>query len=137
MPKMTGSCRCGAVTYEADTEPMFVGVCHCKNCQKETGSAFVTVVGMAKSALKVTGTLKDYVGKGDSGQPTHSKFCPNCGSSMIHEPDVMPELTMIGVGTLDDSSWIKPAMEIYCDSKQSWVSLGLPQSFPKMPGPPG
>jgi hypothetical protein len=47
-------------------------------------------------------------------------------------------MSIIKAGTLDDVSWLKPTMEIFCDSKQPWVELGGGmQSFPKMPGPPG
>ena len=47
----------------------------------------------------------------------------------------MPELTMIKAGTLDDTSWLKPSMHIYCDSAQSWAVIPKDsQQFAKMPG---
>ena len=136
MAKIEGGCMCGKVRYSAEAEPIFQGLCHCKNCQKFTGSSFSVVLAIPTPTLTVTGELKTYDAKGDSGQGIHSSFCPNCGSPVIDQADVMQGVTMIRAGSLDDQSWLKPTMEIYCDSKMPWVSLGGGlQSFPKMPGP--
>ena len=136
MAKITGGCSCGKVRYSAEAEPIFQGLCHCKSCQKANGSAFNVIVAIPTPTLKVTGELKQYDSKGDSGQATHHTFCPNCGSPITGVADVMQGVTMIPIGTMDDSSWVKPAMEIFCDSKMPWVSLGGDlKSFPKMPGP--
>jgi hypothetical protein len=136
MAKIEGGCSCGKVRYGSDAEPIFSGLCHCKSCQKTTGTSFSVVVAIPAPALTVTGEVKVFDGKGDSGQAVHSSFCPNCGSPVLATADIMPDIVMIRAGTMDDASWLKPAMEIYCDSKQPWVSLGGGlQSFPKMPGP--
>lgn len=135
MASITGGCLCGKVRYSADAEPVFTGVCHCRNCQKETGSAFSTVVAVPEAAVTVTGQLKTYEDKGDSGQTIFRRFCPECGSTVMGEAKVMPGLLLIGAGTLDDPSWLKPAMQVFCDSAQPWLSLeGEWQRFPKMPG---
>ena len=132
--KIEGGCLCGKVRYSADTEPAFVGVCHCKNCQKATGTAFSLVVGLPKPALNVQGAVKTFTGRGDSGKETYRRFCPECGTGLIDEAEIMPDITMIHAGTLDDPNWVKPAMEIFCDSAQPWVNLGGErQRFPKMP----
>src|SRR5215467_12737617 len=60
MPEIAGGCLCGKVRYSATGEPAFVGVCHCTDCQKFTGSAFAIVIGVPKPALKVEGTLATY-----------------------------------------------------------------------------
>lgn len=136
MAKIEGGCSCGKVRYSADAEPVFTGLCHCRSCQKTTGTSFSVVVAIPASALNVTGEVKVYDSKGDSGQGTHSSFCPNCGSPLFGTADVMQGVAMIRAGTMDDSSWVKPAMEIYCDSKMPWVALGGEfKSFPKMPMP--
>jgi hypothetical protein len=134
MAKIEGGCSCGKVRYSSDADPMFTGVCHCKTCQKITGSSFSVVIAVPDPALKVTGTLSSFDTKGDTGNGTHSGFCPSCGSPVTWKADVMQGATMLRAGTLDDPSWLKPSMEIYCDSKMPWVSLGGGlQSFPKMP----
>ena len=136
--KIEGGCLCGKVRYSADAEPVFVGVCHCKNCQKQAGTAFSIVVAIPKPALSMQGALKTFNDRGDSGKALYRRFCPDCGSSVIDEAEAMPNMAMIMAGTLDDASWVKPAMEIYLDSAQPWVNLGGDRPrFPKMPPAPG
>ena len=135
MPQIAGGCLCGKVRYSASGDPAFVGVCHCTDCQRFTGSAFAAVVGVPKGALTVQGELAAYSKAGDTGKSIYRRFCPRCGSSVLDEADALPDIVMVGVGTLDDASWVKPGMQIYCDSAQPWVHLGGNiQSFPKMPG---
>jgi hypothetical protein len=135
MAHLQGGCLCGKVRYSAEAEPVFSGVCHCTDCQKFTGSAFSTVVGVPKDAITLTGTTKTFTKNGDSGKPIHRHFCPECGSSVMDEAEMMPGIVMINTGTLDDPSQVKPAMQIYCDSAQPWAQLGGDtKSFPKMPG---
>jgi hypothetical protein len=59
---------------------------------------------------------------GDSGKPVHRNFCPYCGSPITSVVDAMPGLTFIKAGILDDPSWLKPTMEVYCDSVQPWIT---------------
>jgi len=135
MPAIKGGCLCGKVHYSSNAEPAFTGICHCTSCQKQGGGAFAVVVGVPSASLTVEGTTKTYTGKGDSGGTVASRFCPECGSTIVSEPQAFAGMAILRAGTLDDTSWIKPAMQIYCDSKQPWVSLGGDlQSFPKMPG---
>jgi hypothetical protein len=133
--KFQGGCLCGKVRYSGEAEPIFSGVCHCENCQKSLGTAFATVIGVPKPAISVTGAVQTFEGKGDSGNPTYKRFCPACGSPIQIEAAVMTNVVMIPVGTLDDKSAVKPAMQIFCDSAQPWALLGDLQRFPKMPGP--
>ena len=134
MPQIAGGCLCGKVRYSATGDPAFVGVCHCKDCQKFSGSAFAVVLAVPKSALKIEGRLASYGKTGDSGKTLERKFCPECGCSIADEAAALPDIVMLGAGTLDDPSWVKPAMQIYCDSAQPWVHLqGEMKSFPKMP----
>ena len=135
MAKIAGGCLCGKVRYSAEGEPAFVAVCHCTDCQKFTGSAFGVVVGVPKPALSIQGKVTTYSKNGDTGRSISRQFCPECGSSIAEEVDAVPGVVMIASGTLDDTSWVKPGTEIYCDSAQSWVKLGGEMhSFAKMPG---
>jgi hypothetical protein len=135
MPQIAGGCLCGKVRYSASGDPVFVGVCHCTDCQKFTGSAFAIVVAVPKTALTVEGTLTAFRKTGDTGKGTERSFCPACGSSVTDSAEVMPDIVMLEAGTLDDPSWVTPAMQIFCDSAQPWVQLGGEmKTFPKMPG---
>jgi hypothetical protein len=124
MPHMTGGCHCGKLRYAVNADPIFSAVCHCKSCQKQTGTAFRVVAAVALPAVSVEGLSKTYTRTGDSGEPVLNRFCPDCGSTVVIEPTALPTLTIVPAGTLDDTSWLKPSMEIYCDDAQSWVWLG-------------
>ena len=130
----TGGCACGAVRYECAAEPVMTGNCHCRDCQKATGGAFVPALAVPTAALKITGEPKYYDTKGDSGQTVSRGFCPNCGARLFGKPKVMADLTVIFAGSLDDPSWYRPSMDIYTASAQPWDHLNpdLPK-FPQMP----
>jgi hypothetical protein len=74
MREMTGRCLCGQVHYSATAEPAIVAVCHCKNCQKQTGTAFSVVIGVPKSAMSIEGPVKTFHDTGDSGQRVDRKL---------------------------------------------------------------
>ena len=134
--KIEGGCLCGKVRYSGEAEPIFVGVCHCTNCQKGSGSAFNAVLAVPKPMLNMTGTVSTFEGKGDTGNAVYKRFCPECGSPVAEEAAIMADVVMIPIGTLDDPSTAQPAMQIYCDSAQPWALLeGGIQRFGKMPGP--
>jgi hypothetical protein len=134
MANLAGGCLCGRVRYTLSGEPAFSGLCHCRNCQRYTGSAFEAVIAFPSSSVSLQGELKTYNDTGDSGQQVRRRFCPNCGSGVIAEADVLPGVTIVLAGTLDDPASYAPAMEIYCSSAQPWVHTGGERArFPKMP----
>ena len=132
---LTGSCMCGAVRYECSAEPVMTANCHCRDCQRATGSAYASVFLVPRNAVKITGEVKYYDVKGDSGNILSRGFCPTCGSRLFGKPAVVPDLMGIMAGSLDDPSSHKPAMDIYTASAQPWDSMNPELSkFPK--GPP-
>ncbi len=135
MTKINGGCSCGKVRFSSDADPTFVAVCHCRACQRASGSAFAVIVALPADALTIAGEVTTYDSTGDSGKGKHYRFCPSCGSPIASNVDAFPDLMMVRSGALDDPSWVKPAMEILCDFRQPWVSLGGEmKSFPGMPG---
>jgi hypothetical protein len=134
MTKLTGGCLCGRVRYILEAEPFLTVVCHCKSCQKQSGSPFSVDLVVPASAVAVRGTTKTFHETGDSGKLVERRFCPECGSALISWGALMPDALFIKAGTLDDPSWVSPTMELYCDSAQPWVKLsGELTKFPKMP----
>jgi hypothetical protein len=134
MATITGGCLCGRVRYTVTGDPALAGICHCRNCQRYTGSSFEAVMAFPPDAVNVQGEVKTYQDTGDSGQPVYRRFCPNCGSGLIAEADALPGLKIVLVGTLDDPSVFKPTMELYCSSAQPWVHATAERTrFPKMP----
>ena len=116
-------------------EPVLTAICHCKDCQKQTGTSFSVIIGMPSLTLSVKGTLKTFVHTGDGDKPVHRNFCLDCGSPITSNTDARPGLSFIKAGTLDDASWLEPTVEIWCGSAQPWVSLVSDrQKFAKAPG---
>ena len=134
MANITGGCLCGRVRYTVTGEPAFSGLCHCRNCQRYTGSAFEALIAFPAASVSVQGELKTYDDTGDSGQPVHRRFCPNCGSGVVNEVDVLPGVTIVLAGTLDDPAAFKPTMDVYWSRAQPWVhTSGERTRFSKMP----
>jgi hypothetical protein len=123
MKSVTGGCLCGKVRYECQGDELMVAVCHCRNCQKQAGSAFSIIVGYPRNSVKITGTLSSYHDTGESGQPVIRQFCGSCGSPIVSDAGMMPALLFIKAGTMDDPSWLKPTTHMFCDSKQAWVEI--------------
>jgi hypothetical protein len=132
MPKMSGRCLCGQVRYAGEAEPEFMRCCHCKTCQRHLGTAFSTLVAVPRDSITVKGSLNTYTEPGGtSGEPMHRHFCPNCGSPIIIEREGSPRVVVMA-GTLDDTSFVKPTMNIFCESAQSWVPMSSDaQNFPR------
>ncbi len=135
MSSSTGGCLCGAIRYTLNADPVMVAACHCKDCQKQTGTAYSVVMGVPADAVSFdSGTPKTYQTTGTSGMPVDRKFCGDCGSPILTDVKVIEGLLFIKGGTLDDTSSVEVGAEIWCDSKAQWATL--PESLPKMPGNP-
>ncbi len=125
MPKIAGTCLCGSVKYSSDVEPVMTAVCHCKSCQRQTGTAFSIVVGMPEASLEVDGqeNIGEFLGTGDSGGKVHRNFCRNCGSPLWSTCESISGVEFIKAGTLDDTSWLDPTAHVWCETMQPWVDI--------------
>jgi len=133
--EITGGCLCGAVRYTADADPTSATICHCRDCQKFTGSAFAALVVVSKEKFAIEGTLKTFSSLGGSGHPILRHFCPECGSSIAEEPGLRPGIMVLNVGTLDDPAIAKQGREIFRDGALPWVEVhGDIPRFAKRPG---
>jgi len=119
--EIKGGCLCGAVRYTADADPTSATVCHCKDCQKFTGSAFAVLVRVPKESVTIEGTLKTFSSLGGSGNPILRHFCPECGSSIAEEPGTRPGMIILNVGTFDDPTVAKAGGEIGREAPLPWV----------------
>ncbi len=136
MPKIAGSCLCGRVRYTSTSAPEMTAVCHCDNCQHQTGTAFSIIVAVPADTLVFEGgeNLKEFLDRGESGGAVHRRFCGNCGSPIVSLIDAVPGVGFIKAGTLDDRSWLRPTMHIWCDTAQPWVEI--PDAVMKIPRNP-
>lgn len=124
-----GGCACGAVRDTMGATPMFVHCCHCRDCQRQTGSAFVLNALIETDPVAVrSGALASAPMPTDSGRPHTSHRCAACGTALWRKYGGIAALRFLRVGTLDDPAALAPDVHIYTRSKLPWVALppGVP-----------
>lgn len=121
---LEGGCACGAVRYRLATAPMFVNCCHCRECQRHTGSAFVinAVIEADRIAL-LAGKPEPVAVPTGSGRPHDIYRCPVCQTALWSDYGRRPALRFLRVATLDDPAKLPPDAHIYVRSKLPWVRL--------------
>jgi hypothetical protein len=121
---LSGRCSCRAVTYRLMSAPMFVHCCHCLDCQRQTGSAFVLNALIEADRVEiVTGETQGFPQPTDSGRPHTVHRCPTCGTAMWSIYGGLDAIRFVRVGTLEQPSALTPDVHIYTRSKQPWVAL--------------
>jgi len=119
MNKHKGSCHCGGIEYQLNSEIMKVVNCHCNFCRSHSGSAFSTYAALPYSSLEITSgkeNLKVYHVK-----DAKKHFCSSCGTPMFNTNKKYPGACMIYLGTLKESKDIAPMVNVWCESKLSWL----------------
>jgi hypothetical protein len=124
-----GGCACGALRYRMLSRPMFMHCCHCKDCQRQTGTAFVlNALIEADRVEQLSGDPKPFGMPTDSGRP-HTVFrCPDCGTAVWSNYGGLSKLRFVRIGSLDDPTVLPPDVHIYTRSKLPWITL--PQGVP-------
>jgi hypothetical protein len=120
---MTGGCQSGAVRYEITAEPRWLYVCHCKDCQRQSSSAFGMSLAVARDALAVTGALRSWTKTAESGRTTDCFFCPVCGTRIYHAPSRDPSIVNVKAGTLDETRALLPLAHLWTNSRQRGFDL--------------
>ena len=126
---LEGGCACGALRYRLESPPMFVHCCHCRDCQRQTGTAFVLNALIETARLTVLqGEVTRSAMPTDSGRPHGIDRCTRCGTAVWSEYGGLATMRFVRVGTLDDPSALAPDVHIYVRSKLPWVTLpdGVP-----------
>ncbi|MEQ8355048.1 MAG: GFA family protein [Kiloniellaceae bacterium] len=120
-----GGCQCGAVRYTVNlSEAVTLYRCHCRECQRQTASAFGLSMVFPEAAFEITrGDLKTWRRKADSGRAVDCFFCEVCGCRLLHRSPARPGRVNLKPGTLDDPSGLQPIGDLWTDSRQAWVAL--------------
>jgi len=114
----TGGCLCGAVRYRVTGTPLRVGLCHCGQCRRQTGSALPSFVTWPRGGFEVT-----------KGEPSRFRvsdiatreFCRDCGSPLFWRADKGDDITVL-LGSLDDAEAMpKPSYELWTERRMHWV----------------
>jgi hypothetical protein len=104
-------------------EPIRLLACHCKECQRQSGSAFAMSMPVKKDRLSVTGVTKRFMRVADTGNEVTGVFCAECGVRLYHVLKSAPDVVSIKPGTLDDTSWLRPELFLWMKSAQGWVPV--------------
>ena len=116
----SGQCLCGEITYIVNAEPVFMGNCHCKDCQRTSGSAYIPAMIFPEQGVTITGEVKYFSSEADSGNTHLRGFCPNCGSQLFGKLSHMPGMIGIKAGTLNETSNFVPKLDFHVTSAAVW-----------------
>lgn len=121
---VTGSCLCGAITFEYTGPIGNAAYCHCTDCRKTTGSAFNISIGLPSADFNVvTGTPKGFTKTADSGQQLTRHFCPDCGSPLFTSYPAKPDIVYVKAGVLNDPTVVRPAYQSWTTSSVVWAHI--------------
>jgi hypothetical protein len=121
-----GGCDCGTVRYRLKARPFVVHCCHCRWCQRETGTAFALNAVIETTEVEMLGERPDRVELPSASGKGQSLFrCPDCTIAVWSHYHIGPgdRARFIRVGTLDNPDLLQPDVHIYVESKQPWVIL--------------
>ena len=129
MPELNGGCACGEIRYRLTSPPMFVHCCHCLNCQRQTGSAFVINMLIETSrVVLLNGSPTAVTVPRDEGRLHRIFRCPKCQIAVWSEYSGRSEILFVRAGSLDEPASVSPDVHIYTRSRLPWVTL--PKSVP-------
>lgn len=136
-PFATGHCLCGAVSYTIKGEPARMAQCHCKDCQRASGTGHMSLAFFKADDVEIQGQTASYAATADSGNVNTRHFCPACGSRIFGENSARPGVVGIAVGCVDEHDWFAPQAIVYAGSRPGWdaTSEDIP-NFETMPPPP-
>lgn len=124
MTGRTASCRCGQLKATATGDPVRVSVCHCRNCQKRSGSAFAAQARWPKEQVTLQGQSSTFTLVGDSGNPATFHFCPQCGSDVYYLIEgKFEDLIAIPLGAFDDPDFDPPVYSVWEKRKHKWLEI--------------
>jgi hypothetical protein len=129
MSGLQGGCGCGAVRYRLKSGPMFTNCCHCADCQRQVGSAFVINAIIETDRIEVlSGRIAPTGLPTDSGRPHLVYRCTACGTTLWSDYGDRKVMSFLRATTLDDRGAIQPDAHIFTRSKLPWVQLpaGVP-----------
>lgn len=123
--KVEGQCHCGAIAYEAEVELGTIVICHCADCQMQSGSVFRTnIPAPAQGFVILKGTPRRYVKTAPSGAKRIHAFCENCGGPVYSSAAENPQTYSLRVGALKQRYELgPPARQIWTKRRMPWLPL--------------
>lgn len=124
-----GACLCGQVRYEARIDRSKVRICHCTQCQVQSATAFRTGVLVEREHFRLlSGELKSYIKRGETGAPRALMFCPECGTSIYGCAVTEPKAYSLRLGTARQRAELAPVLQMWARSAMPWLQelAGIP-----------
>jgi hypothetical protein len=118
-----GQCACGHVRYEASHPPYRMVNCHCRDCQRASGSGYAALCAFHKDHIVMTGDIRYYRSTSDRGMAIDRGFCPTCGNPLTIRPQAQPDAVYVFAASLDDPALHEPTANIWTKSAQPWVHM--------------
>lgn len=121
--RRSASCSCGELSIVAEGQPVKISACHCRACQRRTGSAFGVAVFFSEEQVAISGVSSSYVRSGDSGKSIEFGFCPTCGSTVFWKPEFRKGLVAVALGCFSDPATLVPTQGVYEETRLGWMSF--------------
>ena len=125
----TGACLCGQVRYRITVQPKFQYLCHCRDCQRMSGSGYLPLLAIPLEGFQIEGDLTFYERTADSGRAAREAFCSRCGSRLFGDGEGIPGVVVVTAGSLDNPNGFTPDAHIHTRSRNHWDTIAdqLPQ----------
>ena len=123
MTTRLATCACGQLSIRCVGEPIKVSLCHCRACQKRTGSTYGVAAFFGRADVDPNGAASSYTRQSDSGHAITFHFCPNCGSTVFWEPKRKPGTIAVAVGAFADPTFSPPTQAVYAEYRHPWVGI--------------
>ncbi len=122
----SGGCRCGAVRFRAEGEPLWVAHCHCADCRRATSSAMATYAGYPRERFTFT---QGEPGRYDSSPRVSRRFCGTCGTPLTYEGARWAGEIHVFVCAFDVPGVFQPTAHVYTERQLPWLHVddGLPR----------
>ncbi len=117
---VTGKCLCGAVSYEVAGEPVRMSQCHCRDCQRASGTGHMSLAFFKADGVALHGETRSFSVTADSGNLVTRHFCPVCGSRLFSENSARPGLIGLAVGCMEERDWFEPQMVVFTKNRSAW-----------------
>lgn len=123
MRTWTARCNCGGLTAICEGEPARHSMCHCRACQRRTGSAFGLAAYFEEERVRIAGESQIFERRSDAGRWARSHFCPTCGTTLFWRLEFRPGLVGIATGTIEELDFPAPQVSVWTIFKRPWLTL--------------
>jgi hypothetical protein len=132
-----GRCRCGRVRFVLREEPISFYLCHCTDCQAESGSAFGQSMHVRREAIsEVEGEVREHAIEGPEGARAIMTHCPNCLTTLWAGRADVPQVLGLNSGSLENTADLQPYGNMWTRSARSWVKFAEGPQFEQQPDDP-